>query len=250
MKLLSPTQHRRLNEVTGFLLLSAGLVALLSLVLLLVAPGMAYGAIYTGDAGLEYRFRGLFSQAGLMGTAAGATLGMAGDDGTAAAARAAVTGDLTGYTDETARQFAHYTRFDSDVRDRFARGELPTELHEIHGRLEKFGAYAATSMSEHDVYRTLSMGGGGYGDPIERDPAAVERDVADGAVSAGRAERVYGVVVGDTGNLMTTIWGSAFMEATPCMVASRFTVWTLGSRWSSGLSSSISSILEPRLGPP
>jgi S-DNA-T family DNA segregation ATPase FtsK/SpoIIIE len=32
MKLLSPTQHRRLNEVTGFLLLSMGLVALLSLV--------------------------------------------------------------------------------------------------------------------------------------------------------------------------------------------------------------------------
>ena len=32
MKLLSPTQHKRLNEVTGFLLLSAGLVALLSLV--------------------------------------------------------------------------------------------------------------------------------------------------------------------------------------------------------------------------
>ncbi len=32
MKLLSPTQHRRLNEITGFLLLSAGLVTLLSLV--------------------------------------------------------------------------------------------------------------------------------------------------------------------------------------------------------------------------
>jgi len=32
MKLLSPTQHKRLNEVTGFLLLSAGLVALLSLI--------------------------------------------------------------------------------------------------------------------------------------------------------------------------------------------------------------------------
>src|SRR4051794_18408764 len=32
MKLLSPTQHRRLNEVTGLLLFSAGLVTLLSLV--------------------------------------------------------------------------------------------------------------------------------------------------------------------------------------------------------------------------
>jgi S-DNA-T family DNA segregation ATPase FtsK/SpoIIIE len=32
MKLLSPTEHRRLNEVTGFLLLAVGLVILLGLV--------------------------------------------------------------------------------------------------------------------------------------------------------------------------------------------------------------------------
>jgi S-DNA-T family DNA segregation ATPase FtsK/SpoIIIE len=32
MKLLSPTQHKRLNEIIGFLMLSAGLVVLLSLV--------------------------------------------------------------------------------------------------------------------------------------------------------------------------------------------------------------------------
>ena len=32
MKLISPTQHKRFNEVTGFLLLSLGIVILLSLV--------------------------------------------------------------------------------------------------------------------------------------------------------------------------------------------------------------------------
>ncbi len=32
MKLLSPTPHKRLNEITGFLLLAAGLVMLLSLI--------------------------------------------------------------------------------------------------------------------------------------------------------------------------------------------------------------------------
>ena len=32
MKLLSPTPHKRLNEITGFLLLSVGLVLLLSLI--------------------------------------------------------------------------------------------------------------------------------------------------------------------------------------------------------------------------
>jgi N-methylhydantoinase B len=86
---------------------------------------------------------------------------------------------------------------DSDVREQFARGELPTELHDIHGRLEKFGAYAATSMSDHDVYRTLSMGGGGYGDPIERDPAAVLDDVERMLVSVEWAQRVYGVTIRD-----------------------------------------------------
>ncbi len=35
-------------------------------------------------------------------------------------------------------------------------------------------------------------GGGGMGDPAERDPALVARDVADGLVSAEAAKLVYG----------------------------------------------------------
>lgn len=52
-------------------------VAAISLALIAVAPAIAYGALDNGDAGIEYRFRGLFSKAGLMGSAAGLTLGMA-----------------------------------------------------------------------------------------------------------------------------------------------------------------------------
>jgi N-methylhydantoinase B len=37
-----------------------------------------------------------------------------------------------------------------------------------------------------------SAGGGGYGDPHKRDPAALERDIAQGYVSAASAERDYG----------------------------------------------------------
>jgi N-methylhydantoinase B len=40
-----------------------------------------------------------------------------------------------------------------------------------------------------------SAGGGGYGDPLERDVALVLADVADGYVSVRRAARDYGVVV-------------------------------------------------------
>jgi N-methylhydantoinase B len=42
-------------------------------------------------------------------------------------------------------------------------------------------------------------GGGGIGDPLQREPAAVARDVVDRAVSQIAAEQVYGVVLGNDG---------------------------------------------------
>lgn len=41
----------------------------------------------------------------------------------------------------------------------------------------------------------VSQGGGGYGDPLERDPEAVNQDVRLGLVTAQRAELDYGVVL-------------------------------------------------------
>ena len=46
-----------------------------------------------------------------------------------------------------------------------------------------------------DVIRHVQPGGGGWGDPLERAPAAVERDVADDKVSVAKAAELYGVVV-------------------------------------------------------
>ncbi len=40
-----------------------------------------------------------------------------------------------------------------------------------------------------------SQGGGGWGDPFKRDPAAVLEDVLDEYVSIGGARRDYGVVI-------------------------------------------------------
>ncbi|MCY3632557.1 MAG: hydantoinase B/oxoprolinase family protein [bacterium] len=48
-----------------------------------------------------------------------------------------------------------------------------------------------------DVYTNLCGGGGGVGDPLDRDLAAVEHDVAEGLVTEAGAARDYGVVVGD-----------------------------------------------------
>jgi N-methylhydantoinase B len=41
----------------------------------------------------------------------------------------------------------------------------------------------------------VSAGGGGYGDPLSREPEAVRRDVAFGYVSREAALAVYGVEV-------------------------------------------------------
>lgn len=50
-----------------------------------------------------------------------------------------------------------------------------------------------------DVIDWSFHGGGGWGDPLDADPARVLADVVDNRVSAGAAERLYGVVVtGDT----------------------------------------------------
>jgi len=46
-----------------------------------------------------------------------------------------------------------------------------------------------------DVIQFQSAGGGGFGDPLERDPEAVEQDVLNGYVSLEKALDDYGVVI-------------------------------------------------------
>jgi N-methylhydantoinase B len=46
-----------------------------------------------------------------------------------------------------------------------------------------------------DVFRHVSAGGGGYGDPLARDPALVLADVLDEKVSRRAAREMYGVVI-------------------------------------------------------
>ncbi|MFQ5762765.1 MAG: hydantoinase B/oxoprolinase family protein [Candidatus Bathyarchaeia archaeon] len=55
--------------------------------------------------------------------------------------------------------------------------------------------FSAVPLKEKDVLTRPSSGGGGYGDPLERDPKLVLEDVIDGYVSIERARRDYGVVV-------------------------------------------------------
>jgi len=45
------------------------------------------------------------------------------------------------------------------------------------------------------TYRSLTPGGGGFGDPKTRDPNRVLRDVRDGIISRETAELEYGVAI-------------------------------------------------------
>jgi N-methylhydantoinase B len=56
-------------------------------------------------------------------------------------------------------------------------------------------SYGLTQFGPGDEIIIDVAGGGGYGNPFERDPELVESDVADGYVSVEKAKEDYGVVI-------------------------------------------------------
>lgn len=51
------------------------------------------------------------------------------------------------------------------------------------------------SLKKGELYRLVQASGGGFGDPLERDPAAVLDDVRQEKMTAAHAEREYGVAI-------------------------------------------------------
>ena len=56
------------------------------------------------------------------------------------------------------------------------------------------------SLQKGDLFHHVMAGGGGYGDPLERDPERVLEDVTDGKVTVRHAREAYGVVIETDGN--------------------------------------------------
>jgi N-methylhydantoinase B len=56
-------------------------------------------------------------------------------------------------------------------------------------------------LNRGDAYMMQSGGGGGFGDPMERDPALVAEDVREGYVTRAVAQNVYGVVLTPEGDI-------------------------------------------------
>ena len=53
----------------------------------------------------------------------------------------------------------------------------------------------SVALRRGDVFRHVTAGGGGYGDPLERDPQSVLEDVLDEKLTSAYAAREYGVVL-------------------------------------------------------
>ena len=93
---------------------------------------------------------------------------------------------------------AKYVRYaGSSVPAQLASGKpLPADIRELDGTpnvtyLKHSRAAFPKDMIEYHCWQ----GGGGYGDPLERDPAMVASDVRDRIVSAPVARDIYGVIL-------------------------------------------------------
>jgi N-methylhydantoinase B len=82
----------------------------------------------------------------------------------------------------------------SNLRQLLARGRIPQALSEVRGELEVATGLTPTWQGRDDVYHCIGMGGGGYGDPLDREPARVLKDVINGLVTPEWARQTYGVV--------------------------------------------------------
>lgn len=88
---------------------------------------------------------------------------------------------------------------DTEVESVFGEGRIPRSLADIRATsVEEISQKAfGVTQSGQDVFLFGWCGGGGLGDPLDRDPERVRRDVFERMVSAEAAHELYGVVLED-----------------------------------------------------
>jgi N-methylhydantoinase B len=88
---------------------------------------------------------------------------------------------------------AYRTYRDANVED------MPDSVGAIVAAEQSEQFWGHVDLAATDIQYVRFMGGGGYGDPIDRDPAAVVDDVRRGLVTADAGRAIYGVVVDGDG---------------------------------------------------
>jgi N-methylhydantoinase B len=97
------------------------------------------------------------------------------------------------------------------------------ELRDPEGGVASIGTNTqGFSLPEGHSYVVRAAGGGGWGDPLDRDVAAVLEDVAAGLISAVEAREVYGVDVTDgTTSHRTALLRDRLAKARPAVTEPR-----------------------------
>jgi N-methylhydantoinase B len=85
---------------------------------------------------------------------------------------------------------------DSNILSKIRSSQLVGDIDELEGKSETLQLRQQDfAQGPSDVYAVLWSAAGGFGDPLERDPARVQADVENGDVSAEAAREIYGVVL-------------------------------------------------------
>jgi len=85
---------------------------------------------------------------------------------------------------------------DVDAPAMLAAGQTIDRLDDVGGAFEELpGVSAGLIVEAGEIINVRLQNGGGYGDPLLREPDAVVRDVVNGSVEPETARRIYGVVL-------------------------------------------------------
>ena len=103
----------------------------------------------------------------------------------------------------------------SDLLKRHANGDMPTRIEDLFGdRVEMGPKPGLMPLHPGDVFQTSWQGGGGFGDPLDRDSDHVRDDVDFGRYSPAFAQAIYGVILdGDRVDQASTLATRAAMKA-------------------------------------
>jgi N-methylhydantoinase B len=95
----------------------------------------------------------------------------------------------------------YYILKSSNLIDLMKKGSVPT-AENLSGEIKKMPAKSGSLTAYRgDIFVVENGGGGGLGDPLFRSPADVSKDVRDGYVSIVHAQKVYGVVLKENGDV-------------------------------------------------
>ncbi len=82
-------------------------------------------------------------------------------------------------------------------------GKFPQSIKDVPGEeIEALPSKYMFAFQAGDMLETVAHGGGGFGDPLERDRQRVQQDIRDGCVSPEYAQSLYGAVLGPADRIL------------------------------------------------